>query len=321
MKTVLISMISMTALCLYSDTSEEMKQFIRETVEEVVQSDFPEHRERWYQMVPKLDAIAGDIRLSVYCEIMAEKFDDPNPKYVNHIMLMFFGLDGNNLGSYGNKDALDWTRRALRERGKGIDRGIPIRYLVLKGDERDLGIVSARREILAARVAGTNVVNHPYFNYMWHSPSVHLFSVVPSVTNVGPQALYVEAIIRQYWERLEIDDGVESWGHPFRDPAKIPADLLTMVVWFDEDGNPVCNVDLAKYGLTMPELDVPNKPKGKAPRPEPPTTAVTTNQPTIKNGQNETPTHRSTPYLLPCIAVTLALCAAFFFLRKKPAKR
>ncbi|MCL1921522.1 MAG: hypothetical protein FWG50_10700 [Kiritimatiellaeota bacterium] len=34
-----------------------------------------------------------------------------------------------------------------------------------------------------------------------------------------------------------------------------------MVVWFDEDGNPVCNVDLAKYGLAMPEIDLPQKVK------------------------------------------------------------
>ncbi|MCL1921145.1 MAG: hypothetical protein FWG50_08740, partial [Kiritimatiellaeota bacterium] len=40
-------------------------------------------------------------------------------------------------------------------------------------------------------------------------------------------------------------------------------ELLTLVVWFDDGGNPVCNVDLAKYGLTMPDLDVPNRPKGK----------------------------------------------------------
>ena len=40
-------------------------------------------------------------------------------------------------------------------------------------------------------------------------------------------------------------------------------------MWFDNDGNPVYNVDLEKYGLTMPKLDVPNKPKGKE-KPPPP---------------------------------------------------
>ena len=323
MKRILIPMISMVALCLHSDTQEEVRRFIREAVEVFVQPDTLERREQWKPMASKLMAIKGDVRLSVYCEIMAEKFDDPNPKYVNYLMVSFYDLDGTDLASYGNQESLDWARRVLREKGKGFDRGISRMYLVLKGNERDIDSVTVRRDILAARVAGTNVVNNPYFSGLTHSPSVHLFSVVPSVTNTGPQALYVEAIFRQYWEQLEIDDGAESWGHPFRDPSKIPAELLTMVVWFDGDDNPVCNVDLSKYGLTMPELDVPNKPAGKTPPPEPPPAIVdvTEQTPAAEDEPDETPPPRpsASPCLLICIAVTLPLGigAALCFARRK----
>ena len=134
MKRILIPMISMAALCLHSDTQEEVRRFIRETVEMFVLPDTHERRERWNQMTQKLEAIEGEVKLPVYCEIMAEKFDDPNPKYVNHIIMRLFALDGGNLASGGRQDAIDWVRKALREKGKGFSRRIPIRYLVLKGD-------------------------------------------------------------------------------------------------------------------------------------------------------------------------------------------
>ncbi|MCL1922141.1 MAG: hypothetical protein FWG50_13900 [Kiritimatiellaeota bacterium] len=47
----------------------------------------------------------------------------------------------------------------------------------------------------------------------------------------------------------------------FEKVSQTPPELLTMVVWFDAGGNPVCNVDLAKYGLAMPEIDLPQKVK------------------------------------------------------------
>ena len=318
MKRILIPMISMIALCLHSDTQEEVGQFIRETVEEAVLLN----GERWKQMAPKLEAIDGDVRIPIYCEIMAEKFDDPNPKYLNHIIMRLFALDGGNLASCGNPEAIGWVRKALREKGKALERYIPRRYLILKGDERDLDIVFVYRDILATRLAGTNIVNHPYFDNRLNSGATALQSVIPSVTNTGPQALYVEAIIRQYWGRLEIEYRDGFMDSPFRDPSKIPAELLTMVVWFDEDGNPVCNVDLAKYGLTMPELDVPNKPKGKAPRPEPPTIVEVEEQPpATENEPDETPPlpTSASPCLLTVLAVTLTLSigAVLWFARRK----
>ena len=286
MKGILIPVVSMTVLCLHGDTPEEVSRFIRETVEEAVQPNTPEHRERWYRMVSKLETIERDVRIPVYCEIMAEKFDDPNPKYVNHIILRLYALDGSELASYGNQEALGWTRRVLREKGKGFDTGLALRYVLLKGDERDLDVIHPyRKDILAMRVAGTNIVNHPYFDNRLNAGPAALQSVIPSVTNTGPQALYVEAIIRQYWDRLETEYHEEDTGRerPFRDASKIPAELLTMVVWFDEDGNPVCNVDLEKYGLTMPELDVPNKPKGKE-KPSPPLEGERPREPETSGG-------------------------------------
>ena len=139
-----------------------------------------------------------------------------------------------------------------------------ITYLVLKGDESDLakisdGISVMCDAVLGARVAGSNLfvkmsVPTEYGGIITNMlPNLVTFRppFIPSVANTGPQALYVYEILKRAWENAGEDE------------SKIPAELLTMVVWFDEDGNPVCNVDLAKYGLTMPELDVPNRPKPK----------------------------------------------------------
>ena len=250
MKRILASMISMTALCLHShsDTLEEVRQFILETVEEAVQPNTLEHRERWKLMTPRLKAIEGEIRMSVYCEIMAEKFDDPNPEYVSYVISRFNFLDGKNLASSGNQEALDWTRRARREKKQGSSD-----YLAIKGDARDLDIVGIRnREILAERVAGTNALR-----LTEHPTSLVVY---PSVTNTGPQGVYVNEIMQRAWKDIMVNLPRENWHESV---SMIPPELLTMVVRFDDDGNPVCNVDLSKYGLTMPELDVPNRPKPK----------------------------------------------------------
>jgi len=113
------------------------------------------------------------------------------------------------------------------------------------------------REMLQARVAGTNVLDFTPI-----MPGAYWPGCVPSVTNMGPQGIYVAEILHQCWEDLEVVE--DSLGNLLRDETKIPPELLTLVVWFDDGGNPVCNVDLAKYGLTMPEIDMPNRPKGKA---------------------------------------------------------
>ncbi|MCL1921523.1 MAG: hypothetical protein FWG50_10705 [Kiritimatiellaeota bacterium] len=86
-----------------------------------------------------------------------------------------------------------------------------------------------------------------------------MYDIVPSVTNAGPQAAYVLEILRQFW--MKMDPPTEKYWGTIKDMSQIPPELLTMVVWFDAGGNPVCNVDLAEYGLTMPEIDLPPKVK------------------------------------------------------------
>ncbi|MCL2103749.1 MAG: hypothetical protein FWH21_01625 [Kiritimatiellaeota bacterium] len=114
------------------------------------------------------------------------------------------------------------------------------------------------------RVAGTNLVD--YYEAAPQRPAG--FRIVPSVTNNGPQGRYVFEVLSQYLKALEIEYREGDRNRPFRDASKIPAELLTMVVSFDAGGNPVCNVDLAKYGLTMPVLDVPVKPQAEGGTPE-----------------------------------------------------
>ena len=125
-------------------------------------------------------------------------------------------------------------------------------------------LFSDYKTILAMRAAGTNIINYiPISNGFIET---RWYGCIPSVTNTGPQGVYVENLLRQYWENMETGSFLfegESRPLSFKDRSKIPAEIQTLVVWFDEDGNPVCNVDLAKYGLTMPEIDVPNRPKGK----------------------------------------------------------
>ena len=233
MKRILMAVINATTLCIHSTAQEEASPV--ETVE-------------------------------AYCKILAENFDASDLQQVNLAIQRICELDGWNSMLQGNQEALDWARKVLRKE----EQRFASWYLMMKGDARDLDIISSDnnyRDKLATRVAGTNLVD-----YHTQSPHKYMdwFECFPSVTNTGPQGLYVQAILRQFWETLEIETHIiDGKSYSFRDRRKIPDELLTMVVWFDDDGNPVCNVDLEKYGLTMPILDVPNKPKGKE-KPSPP---------------------------------------------------
>ncbi|MCL1922142.1 MAG: hypothetical protein FWG50_13905 [Kiritimatiellaeota bacterium] len=262
----LLMIICLTTLCAHGFTQEEeARNLIRELVEGGTdRSTTKESWERRHQLFSDLRAFNPDVVFSAYYETLGEKFDDLN--YVNFILKEFFDFDGRDIVSYGRQEALDWTRKLLREKkqGQGLDRPMAIWYLRVKGDERDLDLIpiQAWREELAMRVAGTNLIN--YWKATYPTGAAWL-GCAPSVTNTGPQGAYVQAILRQFWENMEIEieEGTESWPQPakFRDSAKIPPELLTMVVWFDAGGNPVCNVDLAKYGLAMPEIDLPPKVK------------------------------------------------------------
>jgi len=158
-------------------------------------------------------------------------------------------VDYPNLAAEGEKEALEWTRKFLEryppkvgETDKGA-RGWALYYLAVKGDGRDIETVSkyaedALAQLLKMRVAGMNVFD---FDCVFHY-SIGEPAFLPSVKNMGLQAVYVREILNRYWEEVGMDS------------SKIPQELLTMVVSFDEDGNPVCNVDLAKYGLSVPVI-------------------------------------------------------------------
>ena len=113
-----------------------------------------------------------------------------------------------------------------------------ITYLMRKGDASDLErlpnnetniiIRYSANATLKARVEGINVLSPDF---------------IPSVANTGAQALYVREILQRYWKE-----------QANQNLLKIPDELLAIIVSFDEDGNPVCNVDLAKYGLSMPVI-------------------------------------------------------------------
>ena len=220
-------MIGVMVLCVHSETLEE--EIERKSIEE-------------------------------WCRILEEKFDDP--ELVSVIMKRLYARDGFDRASYGHPEALGWARRVVREKTTGYETSWAMWYLERKGNAKDIETLPYfQRDILRARVAGTNVINHivlGYEGFAWTG-------CYPSVANTGPQGLYVSEILCQAWLNLETETRIGDGGspYPFRDQSKIPPELITMVVWFDEDGNPVCNVDLAKYGLTMPELDVPNRPQPK----------------------------------------------------------
>jgi len=264
MKKLLI-ITSVFILCTHSVAQEdEVRRLIREFTE-IPNSPSPERDGLINQLLASLEKFDSDEAFPVYYKILEEKFDEPN--YVSRIMRRFFDFDGRNIASYGQQEALDWARRVRKEKahGEGFDRGWATDYLLVKGDERDLDLMSNRRwrEQLAMRVAGTNLIN--FWQKSW-STGVCWDGCVPSVANTGPQGVYVQEILHKVWENLEIEiEGHSHLGNPIgrKDGSKIPPELLTMVVWFDEDGNPVCNVDLSKYGLSMPVIEP--KPTGSDP--------------------------------------------------------
>jgi len=314
---------SMAILCIHSAAQEEeIRHLVREYVELVPELETPKERtDRRLQLSAALRAFELDEAYPVYYKILEENSDDP--KYVRWMMMKFYDTDGSNLASYGRQEALDWARWVLRENKVGFDRVTAIKYLIQKGDERDIELIPSnlpsKRKPLEMRVAGTNVINffqHPASN------SVDWDGCLPSVTNTGPQALYVQAILRQVWNNLEIETDEWEPSRRFRDASKIPSELLTMVVWFDEDGNPVCNVDLSKYGLTMPEIDLPQNVKDEILRRARPNVATAS----LPSAEDETQRLEAVATLNtpPCrlwlyALIPLFLCAGagLWFIRKK----
>ncbi|MCL1921766.1 MAG: hypothetical protein FWG50_11970 [Kiritimatiellaeota bacterium] len=187
-------------------------------------------------------------------------------------VMTFARTDAMNLASEGLKEALEWTRKyvalyppketetydrevehflyeeLIRQQGFDVKRRQIFAYLAFKGDARDLEVVKrfdsgTLGALLERRVAGENVFGYDADKL---KPLGFLGlpkTFFPSVANTGPQAVYVREILYRCWE----ENG--------RDASKIPQELLTMVVSFDAEGVPVCSVDLAKHGLSMPVIE------------------------------------------------------------------
>jgi len=253
MRKIVLAMIGMMTLCVHSAELEEAKRLVREYVEQLAELDKQPTVDFFYYVgfLEKLAAFDRDVQMSVYLDMLEENPDDPAT--INLAMFRFNIADRGNYTPYRNQKALDWVRKVLKSEDERFDKKWAGTYLLGKGDAGDLDIIGDEfRERLAMRVAGTNLINYSQNNFSWYGCFL-------SVTNTGYQGLYVQEILRQVWENLEEETHSTTAGFPrhFKDKSKIPDELITMVVWFDDDGNPVCNVDLEKYGLTMPEIDLP----------------------------------------------------------------
>jgi len=171
--------------------------------------------------------------------------------------IVFNAVDGRNPNSEGEKEALEWTRKMLTvSQTPEYVRDLMFEYLAKKGNESDIELLQKNRywdkEILPIRVSGSNVFDQPMAHTAEERLGIPRF--FPSVANTGPQASYVREILMKFLEQKELNANVWNWRE------QVPEELWTMAVSFDADGNPVCNVDLAKYGLSMPVITPkPNK--------------------------------------------------------------
>ena len=181
----------------------------------------------------------------------------------------------NAMSEYVKQNAdQNWFTRAefavpyILQKGNGGDMET-LRYLAQKDYDFNYDVPTAHKiesdamRLLQARVDGVNLLGAP--DKWWLVPAsssdgaVGTFAMlrfsthyenrlstneppfVPSVTNTGPQAAYVYDLLKQ---------ALAKYG----EPTNIPPELVKMVVSFDADGKPVCNVNLSKYGLAMPEF-------------------------------------------------------------------
>lgn len=226
----------MVSVALYGVTQEERRQIVRDSIPVMIEcADWD-----WWSLAGGYHFLGYDA-LPEFYEILKESIEDR--EIARAVVNAFVVIDGYTWRE-GEREALDWTRKIVLTHSNdalfGTDR--PLQYFVLKGDATDSRFLKENFDfahpMLEARVGGTNLFRvGRVFGGGW-------IDFIPSVTNMGPQAVYVHEIIKRFWEQSGRDEDI----------SKIPEALLTMVVSFDGDGNPVSSVDLAKYGLSMPIL-------------------------------------------------------------------
>lgn len=192
-----------------------------------------------------------------------EDEDLPYDNYNYHVLMSFVcKIDGSNMRSTGDADMLRLAREFLAvksEKPEWQSAAFCLLYLSQKGVSSDLPLLKkysglhsnlnfAKKaalesfRVLQGRVAGTNMLT--FMQARYHNWSTNEPPFLPSVANTGPQAVYVYDLLKQ---------ALAKYG----DATNIPPELVTMRVSFGADGSPVCNVDLAKYGLVLPDFDPP----------------------------------------------------------------
>ena len=196
-----------------------------------------------------------------------------------------FRLDGWHIQEEGCPEMLERTRSILFEllaknkqyettaayygliylSQKGDSRDLPLfaRYLadpyVQTNEELRVNTIGMPLRILQTRAAGTNIVPgifdaklYPsFFTGDRSTYTTNRLAFLPSVVNTGPQAAYVyEAFGRAIFKELRsAKDGYETNMVKY-----IPPEMLTMRVWFDKEGKAVTDVDISKFGISVPGL-------------------------------------------------------------------
>ena len=228
MKKTLVIILGMAAVFLCGMTQEERKKIVRDSIPQLIT-----HAKRGMWGDGQYYILGYDA-LPEFYEILKESIEDR--EIAGAVMDAFAMINGFDLTSKGEREALNWARKVLLVHSNEVSRARL--YLELKGDAEDLRFLkelNLSHPLLEMRVGGTNIAGRA--NY-FGSRSLGL---IPSVANVGPQAVYVCEILKRCGQ-------------------DIPEELLTMVVSFDKEGNPVSSVNLEKYNLSMPVI---------TPKPEP----------------------------------------------------
>lgn len=216
------------------------------------------------QWLADMDA-TGYQDLPAYKNFLGDE-DLPYDKYTYNILMPFIcKIDGSNMRSTGDSDILRMVRKFLAVKSEKPDwqsAAYCLLYLSQKGGSGDLPLLEKYSDlpsnldfakksaleslrVLQARASGTNMLTFLQTRYYCWSTNAPPF--LPSIANTGPQAAYVYDLLKQ---------ALAKYG----DVTNIPPELVTMVVSFGADGRPVCSVDLAKYGLIMPDFPLPPPP-------------------------------------------------------------
>ena len=276
---------------------------------------------------------------------------DIGSRDMEKLFILAYRFDGLNVLGQGDPALLAAARRTLY-RLQGYDKRYEngtlihgIRYLAQKGDARDFPFFDEHLadpellnfdpplpperlfypyRILQHRVAGTNIIsgiiekNPPgYYGLLEDKYSANWLRFIPSVANTGPQAAYVYKALKQAVFSL----GALENDSMYTIITNAAPELLTMRVWFDADGKAVCDVDLAKYGISVPGLGMAtNAPPPLEPPPAAADATITAETPVIPQPQpSAAPSARPRPAGL--VAVGAGVLAAVLLLATLWRKR